>query len=380
MRILYLTDTRQIGGAERYLVDLAEGMAVAGHEVTVCAPQEDMVAFAARETPGARAGRALSDAYHDAPGRAGRARALARELRPMAALMRRARPDVLHVNNGGWPGADLLRLAPLAGRLAGVPHRVMTVHSNPWPRSGREQALSDHLVWRNATAVVSPSAAVADGLCRRRGMPPSLGRLVHYGVRAPDGADEGHALRARLAPEGELLIGMVSARPVPEKGYDVFLDALVASRTKRRGVLVGRYPAGFAETVAAAGTNGLLELPGLRRDVGSYYHAFDVLVVPSTAEECMPLVILEAAAAGTPTFGSRLSGIPEAIDEGRSGRTFSPGDAAGLAGLIDGAADDRPALAEMGREARRRWEADFSLDRMLVEHERLYSGLTATHA
>ena len=145
-------------------------------------------------------------------------------------------------------------------------------------------------------------------------------------------------------------------------------------------MLVGRYPPDFEEQVAHAGLNGRLVLPGLRRNVGAYYHAFDLLIVPSTAEECMPLVILEAAASGTPTFGSRLSGIPEAIEDGRSGRIFAPGDDSALARLIDEAAKDRGVVAAMGHEARRRWRADFTADRMLAAHEALYSGRTATQA
>jgi glycosyltransferase involved in cell wall biosynthesis len=378
MRILYLTDTRQVGGAERYLVDLAEGMHQNGHEVALAAPQEEMVEFAAREAPGIRVLRALGDAHHDAAGLTGRACTLAPQFGAMVRLIRRVGPDLLHVNNGGWPGSDLLRLAPLAGRLAGVRRRLITVHSNPWPRSGPEQPVADALVWRNVDAVICPSRAVLDGLAQRRGMPGSLGRVMYYGVREPGGAAEAAALRATLAAEDDLLVGMVSARPVPEKGYGAFLEAMEAARPGTRGVLVGRYPGGFEEAVAESEVDGRLELPGVRRDVGAFYHAFDVLTVPSTAEECMPLVILEAAAAGTPTFGSRLSGIPEAIEEGRTGRTFPPGDAAALAGLIDEALDDRKAVAEMGRHARERWEAMFSLDLMLAEHERLYSGRTAT--
>jgi len=380
MRIVYLTDTREIGGAERHLVDLAAGLAAAGHEVSVLAPQDDFVGYAAREASGTRVLRTFSDAYHDAPTPGRRLRALAGQLRRMIGTFRRIEPDVVHINNGGWPGADLLRLAPLAARLAGVPRRIMTVHSNPWPRDGRTQAVADRIVWGNVQEVVCPSRAVAAGLRDRRGMPLALERLIHYGVDPPEGEQEGPVLRKRLASDSELLVGMVSARPVPEKGYDVFLEALRATGAAVRGVLVGRYPPGFADRVAAAGLDGRLELPGVQRQVGAYYHAFDVLTVPSTAEECMPLVILEAAAAGTATFGSRLSGIPEAVDDGRTGRVFPPGDAVALARLIDEAAGDRLALAGMGAEAQRSWGTEFSLDRMLAEHEALYGGRTATQA
>ncbi len=240
--------------------------------------------------------------------------------------------------------------------------------------------MADALVWRNADEIVCPSGAVATGLGERRGMPPALERRIHYGVAAPGGEDEASALREQLASDGELLVGMVSARPIPEKGYEVFLEALGATTTAVRGVLVGRYPQRFEDLVDRAGLNGRLELPGLQRNVGAYYHAFDLLTVPSTAEECMPLVILEAAAAGTPAFGSRLSGIPEAIDDGRSGRIFPAGDAAALARLIEAAAADRQRVASMGVEAHRRWQERFTLDRMLAAHEALYSGRTATQA
>lgn len=380
MRIAFLTDTREIGGAERHLVDLAAGMAANGYETVVLAPQAEFVAYAAREAPEAKCARAFSDAYHDAATAAQRLAMLGRQLRRMVGAFRQLQPDVLHVNNGGWPGSDLLRLAPLAARLAGVPRRIMTVHSNPWPRDGGVQAVADALVWRNVDSIVCPSEAVAAGLRDRRGMPPGLRHLIHYGVRAPGGAEEASALRAQLAQEGELVVGMVSARPVAEKGYDVFLRALAGTGAGVRGVLVGRYPPHFEDRVARAGLNGRLALPGLRRDVGAYYHAFDVLTVPSTAEECMPLVILEAAASGTPTFGSCLSGIPEAVEDGRSGRIFPPGDDSALARLIDEAANDRGGVAAMGDEARRRWQEQFTADRMLAAHEALYSGRDATQA
>jgi glycosyltransferase involved in cell wall biosynthesis len=377
VRITYLTETREVGGAERHLADLAEGMARRGHEVTVLAPQPSVIEFTARAAPSARALRAFSDAFNDAGGPLPRAGALARELVAMIAMMRRLRPDVLHVNNGGFPGSDLCRLAPLAARLAGVARRVLTVHSNPWPRDHlgdpRVQAVADALVWPNVDLVVCPTQVVASALVELRGAPVERERLLRYGVGPPSGEDEAEQVRARLAPAGELLVGMVSARPAPEKGYDVFLEALARATGSVRGVLVGRYPEGYPERARAAGLDGALALEGLRRDVGAYYHAFDVLVVPSTAEECMPLVILEAAAAGTATFGSRLSGIPEAVAEGETGQLFAPGDAGALAALIDRATEERGRLERMGRAARLRWESVFTLDRMLAEHAALYA-------
>src|ERR1019366_9183761 len=122
----------------------------------------------------------------------------------------------------------------------------MSVHSVPWGRdylSHRAvQSVADSVVWRNVDAVVCPSRAVMDGLIDRRKMPAELGRLLYYGVAEPAAeAGDRATLRRRLAPGDELLVGMVSNRPVAEKGYDVFIEAL-ARAPEIRAVLVGPHP------------------------------------------------------------------------------------------------------------------------------------------
>lgn len=379
MRILYLTDTREIGGAERHLATLAEGMAGYGHEVLLLAPQEELVTWFEREAPSVGATHAFGDRYHDASTPVRRGAALLALTPRLARSLRRFAPDVMHVNNGGFPGSDLCRIALPAARLAGVGRRVMTVHSNPWARERhadpRVQAAADRLVWSSAHAVVSPSEAVAEGLRIRRGMPARLGRTIHYGVaRTHHDPRVVAGLRGRLAPAGELLVGMVSARPVAEKGYGVFLDALAATGDRVRGALVGPPPGNLAARAHAAGLQRRLTIEGPRPNVGDYYAAFDVLVVPSTAEECMPLVILEAASVGTPAFGSRLSGIPEAIADGVGGRLFEAGDAGALAKLIGAAERDRSRTLAMGGAAHERWQSGFQLDRMMRSMLALYDG------
>src|SRR5438876_1058382 len=54
MKIAYLTDTPRIGGAERFLVDIAEGAVRAGHEVTVLAPQAFLLRLFEEAIPRAR--------------------------------------------------------------------------------------------------------------------------------------------------------------------------------------------------------------------------------------------------------------------------------------------------------------------------------------
>jgi glycosyltransferase involved in cell wall biosynthesis len=381
MRIVYVADTREIGGAERYLVTLAKQVASDGHEVLILAPQPELVGWLARETcasAGVRTRRAFADAYHDAATPLRRGAALAAMLPHLARTLKRISPDVVHVNNGGFPGSDLCRIALPAARLAGVGRRMMTVNSTPWPRDHltdpRIQVVADRLVWHSVDAVACPCEAVAEGLTTTRRMPPSLARTIHYGVASMDYEQPTAAsLRGRLAPHGELLVGMVSARPEVQKGYGVLVEALAAAGDGVRGVLVGLPPRQLDAHVRAAGLQRRFAIEGPRGNLGDYYAAIDVLAVPSTVAECMPLVILEAASVGTPTFASRLGGIPEAIADGVNGRLFEPGDARALAGLIESAAKDRAAVERMGQAAHERWLRSFQPQTMVRATLALYA-------
>lgn len=366
MRIAYFTDTREIGGAEQNLADMARVAVAAGHDVWLLAPQEELVSWMAARVPGAHARRVGGDGYVEITRHAPRLAALLGQSRRLGGVLRALDIDLLHVNNGGFPGSDLCRLAPLFARLAGVPRRIMTVHSNPWPRErmtadARLQAVADALVWPNVELVLCPSEAVRRGLAARRGAPENLLRILHYGVDEPPAASprEVAALRARLAPGDELLVGMVSARAVAAKGYDVFAAAMARAGGAIRGALVGPLPGGELGASLAA-LDRRVALEGVVRPIGAHYRAFDLLVVPSTDEECMPLVILEAMAASTPVAGSALSGIPEAIVDGETGWTFAPADVPALVALLDQACARRDALPAMGAAGRARWERLFT--------------------
>jgi glycosyltransferase involved in cell wall biosynthesis len=151
------------------------------------------------------------------------------------------------------------------------------------------------------------------------------------------------------------------------KGHDVLVDALAAAgRTDVRAVVVGHDPGPeYRERAAAAGVADRLTLTGRVPAIPPYMAAFDVLAVPSTRFESLPLVVLEALAAGTPVVASRLSGIPEAVVDGETGWTFEPGDARAFAGILDAVAADRAQLERYGRAARARYEARHTIDRMV---------------
>ena len=95
-----------------------------------------------------------------------------------------------------------------------------------------------------------------------------------------------------------------------------------------------------------------------------------VLIFPSEWYESLPRTILEAYARGTPVIAANIGAVAEVVEHRRTGLLFNPGDAKDLAGCIEWAWSHRRQLAEMGREARREYEAKYSAEnnyRQLME-------------
>lgn len=385
MRITYFTDTPRIGGAERFLANLVAASCDAGHQVTVIAPQPFLLDYVAETTRAPRFVTGGRVRHRSASSAAGTATALGRALPGLRKIVSTTDADLVHVNNGGYPGSDLCRLAVVAARLAGVDARLLTVHSAPWPRdhlsSPLVQAVADHIVWANASAVHATTAFVRDGLCGLRGLPPALAKTIPYGVSDDVVAvSDVSALRARLVRAGtKLLVGMVSATGEVEKGHGVLVEALARTPPGIATVVVGPHPGrDFLATIHRLGLVDRVTVEGAvpPADVRRYLHAIDALVVPSTAFESLPLVILEAMSTGTPVIASRLSGIPEAVVDKETGRLFEPGSVPQLAGLLEEALASPELLDAMGRSARSRWEAGFSVAAMTTSMLRLYEYLT----
>jgi len=102
------------------------------------------------------------------------------------------------------------------------------------------------------------------------------------------------------------------------------------------------------------------------------------VVVPSEWYENSPLAIYESMAMGKPVIGSRMGGIPELIEHGRSGYLFKAGDSVELRHWICNAMDDasdRKKLPEMGRYARKKAETMFHHEVHYQKLMRMYDAL-----
>jgi len=163
-----------------------------------------------------------------------------------------------------------------------------------------------------------------------------------------------------------------------EKGVETLIRAAQAAGVRLAIAGDGPMMPGLRALIEGGGGADDVRLLGLMQGdaLARLVRGARAVVVPSEWYENAPLSLLEAQAAGKPVIGSRIGGIPELIDEGRTGWLFPAGDAPALAALLVAVRSAPDASLEaMGRAARARVIDTFGRPRYLEAMLSLYASI-----
>jgi phosphatidyl-myo-inositol dimannoside synthase len=210
-------------------------------------------------------------------------------------------------------------------------------------------------------------------------------RLIPYGVdvEAFSPAPDRRCLwrrRLGIPEEAPLLLGV--GRMATKKGFQVLIEVLptlLEEFRELRVVLAGGGDLLGRLREAAGDGEGRVHFPGpvLRDTLPDLYRAADLFVLPAVHDgrgnvDGLPNVILEAMASGLPVVASAISGIPLAVEDGRTGLLVPEGDPAALLGALRRLLADRAAARALGEQGRRKAEAELTWDAVAARYREGY--------
>lgn len=260
------------------------------------------------------------------------------DMRPVWQLVRIARQTQAVLLHAHTPRS--LMVARVAAMISGLP-LVYHVHSPTVRDSTRAlrnwlNNATERLSLRGVDRLITVSHSLARHM-RSEGVEPDRIATVPNGVPASAQPLE------RTPPEETWTLGTVALFR-PRKGLEVLLESLAALRGRSAPVRLravggfesAEYEAGIRRRAEQLGIAGDIDWVGLQPNVAAELARIDVLVLPSLFGEGLPMVVLEAMAAGVPVIASRVEGVPEAIDDQVEGILVPPGDSGALASAIGG--------------------------------------------
>jgi glycosyltransferase involved in cell wall biosynthesis len=273
--------------------------------------------------------------------------------------------------------------AHLVGHVLATRQRaahVVTEHLGEDPLGIRPLRRHQQLLLRpmrpRANAVVTVARSQTEHLVRD-GYPADAIRVIANGVADDPPVRDREAVRAELGvPRGTFLAVLVAALR-PEKCAPVFVEQVAAAHAREpsvHGLVVGDGPDAAAVGRAVRRSGGAVRTLGYRADAVDIMHASDVVCLTS-AIEALPMSVLEAMSVARPVIATRVGGLPDVVEPGKTGFLISPDRPWEMADALVGLARDPSHAKELGRAGRARQRRHYSIEAMTRGYTELLTDL-----
>ena len=350
VKILLLTPSVRPLGARRSLVELVRNLPTE-HSVCVVCPAADGIAKELTDL-----GISVRIVPHGAWRKLfGRLKAEFSQIPQLRRIVREFQPDVIHANE-----------------FHAIPHALAAARGTQIPvtghvRLGITPRQIETYSLRKCRRVIAVSEAVKS-LFAPAGMADRVD-VVYNGVGLEQFFHDGPTIPEFPRSTGLTvgLFGLIS----PRKNQLLAAEAVALARSKGadlRLLLAGdafktteAYGAQLRDRLAQSDLKDATMLLPFQKDVAALYRSIDINLLISS-EEGFGRTIIEAAATSRPSIGARTGGIPELIEEGRTGWLVREGDVKELADLLVELAGDVPKVRQAGEHARTYVETRFTIE------------------
>jgi len=373
IKILYLTTASKLSGAEKQLYELARRIDKEKYEVMVCTIMDDLQGHLLDRLK--KEGIKTDYLSLNRKWKAWKAFKLLR-------IIKHFNPDILQ----SFLFFDNI-LARVFGRLAGVPIIISGERSAEIHRS-KIRNFFDRTTINLANYVIVNSEAGKKIVIKRDGFPEEKIKIIYNGINLSrvEILERNHKLQianhkqstnSKTQNTNDLIkIGFVG-RLGPQKGLNYLIEAVAILKNKTKGFavyIIGEGPErnNLEKLVRDSDVENIICFLGYKERAWEYIREFDLLVLPSLWEG-FPNVVMEAMACSVSVIATKVSGVPELIEDGKTGFLVEPKNSKKLADKIEYvlnlSEEEKKKIIENARKA---LEEKFSIERMVKDYDNFY--------
>lgn len=373
-KILLCITKSNWGGAQRHVYDLAVGLDKSRYAVTVLLGGEGPLTTKLKEAGVPTI--VISELSRDL--------SFTKDLRVFFRLIKifwKENPDIVHLHS-----SKIGALGSLSARLAGVRSVIFTGHGWAFNENRPDTAklvlmIAYWITFLFSTKVIAVSKGLRDQV---RDWPFVFHKfvIIHNGIGTIEFLPRENARKMLIpdAPPSAYWVGTI-AELHHIKGLDYAIRAMAVIAQKHNALFAvigeeGEERAKLEGLIRELDLSSRVFLLGRRENAASYLRAFDYFLLPSLSE-ALAYAVIEAGSAGLPTVATRVGGIPEIVDDMRSGILIWPKQPKEIVNAIDFLIGNPEKARAFGETLRGDVNSRFSVQGMITEVEKIYDEVSS---
>lgn len=298
-------------------------------------------------------------------------------------VRRRRRYDLVHFHGASIPLFVSFPFLKVMGKKVVAKVAAANLGTEAGALAGRYCFVGDLLarLMRRVDGFIAISEEIREGLEKDGIRPERIHRIANFVDTVafrPPMPGEKERLKSDLGYAGRKLV-LFSGRLVPRKGVEHLLNAWreVSLRFPEASLLIlgdGPLREALEEAACRLGFSATVRFEGRVDNVPAFLRAADVFALPSL-QEGLSNSLLEAMASGLPTAASRIGGVVDVVEDGRSALLVCPGDGAALAGALSALLGDPGLREQLASAAVETIRERYGLEARVKQYRALYDGL-----
>lgn len=357
MKVLQILPELNVGGVETGTVDFAKYLVSCGHQSIVVSAGGALVSVL--EQNGTK--------HYGLPVHKKSLWTIIRMVKRLRRIIEEEKVDIVHARSRvpAW-------IAYFACRRTNASF-VTTCHG-----FYKNRLFSQVMGW--AKLVIVPSAVIGRHMIDEYKVPPGSIRCIPRSVDL----EKFNIPQEARAGKSKHVVAIVG-RITPLKGHPFFIQAMAAVIRRMpytKVWIAGDAPAGkesykqeLEVLVKRLGLKDSVEFLGNRRDIPRILSQVDVLVFSSVVPESFGRAILEAQAAGVPVVATRVGGVIDIIDDGKTGLLVPAKDPEAIAREVLRLLNDKELSARLVEAAYKKLKEKFTIEHMASQTLKAYEGL-----